>query len=117
MDNQPNKCQKCGRCCRQAIIDDIYQVDLIREPRLKAVVEEFTTEPGRYMLLTPCPFLGKDNLCEIYPTRPDVCRNYELGGHFCPPEIRTETDAVRYEFENSTTGTAKQGSNVVRHAR
>lgn len=73
------ECMKCGHCCRCSIIDEVYDVDIEREPRLKPHVTELKDEPGRYFLKTPCPFLGQDNTCTIYPTRPTICVVYEPG--------------------------------------
>lgn len=57
-------CTKCGLCCRN--IDKI--------PELKS----FDAGDGR------CIHLTKDNLCEIYPSRPDICnveKMYEIKFH------------------------------------
>lgn len=83
-------CKKCGLCCRKLIIDDVYEVDLVREPRLKDFVEELTEEPGRFLLKTPCPFLI-NNQCSIYPTRPDICVSYAYN----EPCIRQNREAEK----------------------
>ncbi len=83
------ECQQCGNCCRQSIIEDVFDLDLLREPKLKAVATEFKDEPGRYMLAAGgCPFL-QDNQCSIYPTRPNMCVAYEPG-QFCNEEFCNE---------------------------
>lgn len=71
-------CKKCGGCCKRAIVE-VFWYDLIREPRLKAVVELFKEDDISDFcgLLScgeakPCAF-HKNNKCEIYPTRPNVC--------------------------------------------
>ena len=59
-------CKRCGMCCRNSIIEDISELDLIREPRLRAHVTPIKQTPGldddeeqQYMLMTPCPFANK----------------------------------------------------------
>lgn len=87
-----NKCKRCGSCCRNLIIE-ISQLDVVREPRLLKVAKlmnvdlEYESDWDKEYLLAcgktmPCPFL-KNNLCEIYPTRPNVCVAMEPGGEQC----------------------------------
>lgn len=89
-----DKCKKCGYCCRRTIIE-IDHIDIVREPRLAEaadlldghgkIVYESDWEK-QYLLACgkkrPCPFL-KDNKCEIYPTRPNVCVAFEPGSDQC----------------------------------
>lgn len=99
-------CKRCGQCCRQSIIDEVYELDLIREPRLRAFVEPVKQMPGldddeqRYMLKTPCLFLKwewdkrdgwKRVGCSIYPSRPNICVAYEPGSSpICSQYINKE---------------------------
>jgi len=99
------ECDRCGACCRELIIEIEY-VDIIREPRLREVTKPFRVpegmqivddddepiaNPDPYMAGAnlacgrkhPCPMLGPDNLCTIYPTRPTVCVAHEAGGSQC----------------------------------
>ena len=73
------KCEKCGRCCKELKLE-IVELDLIREPKLRAVAIRLK-EPNEdknnpfdktYILPNPCPFQD-DNKCKIYPTRPNIC--------------------------------------------
>ena len=82
------KCQRCGRCCTVGWVQDIFEIDLVREPRLRPHVmpverlEEH--EQPRYFLQSPCPFVVKGG-CSIYPTRPNICVAYESGSTpLCP---------------------------------
>jgi Fe-S-cluster containining protein len=96
-------CLKCSQCCRKLVIE-IGCHDLIREPRLAAVSKQFRTAEGPCgftvggeddgetlhegvcHLLTagkPCPMLGPNNLCTIYPTRPNCCVGFPAGGTQC----------------------------------
>jgi len=96
-------CQKCGLCCRKLILK-IGCHDIVREPRLAAVAKPFRDTEGPcgsivggaydglpiheypcHLLTTVdgCPMLGPDNLCTIYPTRPNVCVGFPVGGTQC----------------------------------
>lgn len=84
------ECRRCGACCRRLLIECDW-IDALREPRL---LEQ--REPNRLGLtladleggekviaLWNCPLLGPDNLCTIYPTRPNECVAFEPGGVKC----------------------------------
>jgi len=86
------ECKQCGQCCRHLIIDEVYDIDIMREPKLRKYVEECRNEPGRYFMKTPCPFLIVNvggithNKCSIYPTRPNICIAFEPGSNDCCPQ-------------------------------
>lgn len=76
-------CDFCGACCRVLIIEANW-IDAAREPRLLSCVSGHAIqlsdlEDGSrcVVLYDPnthcCPFLGDDNRCGIYPTRPIDC--------------------------------------------
>jgi Fe-S-cluster containining protein len=96
-------CDKCGACCKGSLLIEADDLDVLREPRLinadrhhagKSVVQmvqEIQTE-GKAILLacgSPCTFLGADNACTIYPTRPNVCVAMQAGDEQCQ-EARSE---------------------------
>jgi len=77
------------------MIVEIEHLDIVREPRLLEAAKlldgngkiEFESEWEKQYLLAcgnsrPCPFL-KDNKCQIYPTRPNVCVLFEPDGEQC----------------------------------
>jgi Fe-S-cluster containining protein len=89
-------------------------VDVIREPRLidadphwrgKSVQEVVNEIADGMKMVTlacgsPCSFLGTDNCCTIYPTRPTDCVAMQAGDEQCqqaraaeglPPLLPTET--------------------------
>ncbi len=76
-------CLQCAACCR-TLGPAIYNVDIERMAktlRLKPseVVEKYlrVDEDGDYVFKSmPCPFLGADNYCSIYESRPKACREY-----------------------------------------
>jgi Fe-S-cluster containining protein len=75
---------------------EIQEIDVVREPSLLPVVQLLDGH-GRitfddpwertYMLacgaIQPCPKLGPDNLCTIYPSRPNACVAMEAGDEQC----------------------------------
>lgn len=100
------QCDCCGACCVQLIIE-IDELDLLREPKLIGRAEAFRLPldmclvddegeerdelvPGYgagAMLACgasrPCPMLGADNRCTIYPSRPNVCVGMQAGDDKC----------------------------------
>lgn len=91
------ECDKCGACCKGSLIVEAEELDVLREPRIieadahhrgKSVdqmVHEIQSE-GKAVILAcsrPCMFLGQDNLCQIYPTRPNACVGMQAGDEQC----------------------------------
>ncbi|QVL30913.1 YkgJ family cysteine cluster protein [Telmatocola sphagniphila] len=86
------ECDLCGAGCR---VFPIYAsvADAVREPRIASEArcrEAWLASPEqRYQIyplpfLETCSFLQADNRCEIYSTRPDVCRRFQPVGTQCP---------------------------------
>ena len=89
------RCRKCGNCCRGLIVE-AYISDLRREPRLlERSIGRYRPDPNDedwrkglkcLILAVPgirCGFLTPDNLCSIYATRPDACREFEPSPENC----------------------------------
>ena len=76
-------CLNCANCC-SGISPIILQDDIDRIAKhLKIKTSEFLQkylymdEDGDFVFTqTPCPFLGPDNYCSIYESRPKACREY-----------------------------------------
>ena len=92
------ECDKCGACCRGNLLVEAYELDVLREPRLiesgdrhysgrtlEAVLEELSDEFKCILVAggRPCVFLGSDNRCSIYPTRPNDCVAMQAGDDHC----------------------------------
>lgn len=91
-----HRCDGCGLCCKHLIIE-IDHLDVVREPRLAPPATRLLDGGGsvryesewekQYGLACgpahPCPMLGPDNRCGIYPTRPNCCVAFEAGGDQC----------------------------------
>lgn len=92
------KCQQCGQCCEKlglpwpsgrnleemAKFLKIDPDDIIEQYYGKIVEDNGNKfiEKYREDRRTPCPFLGSDKNCKIYPVRPDPCRTYPLDTDF-----------------------------------
>lgn len=76
-------CLECANCCK-SISPAMYTTDVRRmAASLKMKMQDFIDayllldEDEEYVFKTsPCPFLGEDNYCAIYPSRPRACREY-----------------------------------------
>jgi Fe-S-cluster containining protein len=79
-------CSACkGNCCRYVIteIDKPESLEDFEEIKWFVAhknVNVFVDEDGTWNLefLTPCEFLGEDNLCKIYEKRPEICREFSV---------------------------------------
>jgi Fe-S-cluster containining protein len=85
------ECDGCGACCRTFPIFAAGD-DAGREPRIaaegRALPPHLATERWAYQLFPlpfhqACCFLGPDDRCTIYASRPAVCRTFAAGGPQC----------------------------------
>jgi Fe-S-cluster containining protein len=101
------KCDDCGACCTQLIVE-VSIIDVLREPKLRQLqpfkappdageinddtVPKGWTDPFLHgaMLMAgktkPCPF-HTGHSCGIYPTRPEECVGFLPGSPKCQ-EVR-----------------------------
>jgi Fe-S-cluster containining protein len=76
-------CLTCANCCKTTS-PIFYQKDLERAAKHlrispSAFLQKYLhmDEDGDFVLNeAPCPFLGSDNYCSIYESRPAACREY-----------------------------------------
>ena len=76
-------CLDCGNCCK-TLGPRLTKTDIRRMAKYLKVKEGdfFATylrvdEDGdTVMKVLPCPFLGADNYCAVYPARPKACLLY-----------------------------------------
>lgn len=80
---QRTDCLTCGNCCRSLgpRITDKDIERLSKAMRMKSVTFIDTylkiDEDGDFVFKAmPCPFLGSDNYCALYESRPKACRDY-----------------------------------------
>ena len=76
-------CLKCANCCRTT-------GPLLKEKDIERLAAHFKLKPsifseqylridedGDYIFKAmPCPFLGSDNYCSVYESKPSACANY-----------------------------------------
>ena len=87
----PPTCDRCGACCRTFPIF-ASEADAAREPRIRdeaLALEPWLVTEDRAYRLHPLPFhetccfLGAGARCDIYATRPKVCRAFTPGEWQC----------------------------------
>jgi Fe-S-cluster containining protein len=94
-DHSAMVCKRCGNCCTTNLVAYIHDEDLQRwknEGRTDILIlleKEAVVWAGDHLIsacngnyVQGCPFLswdGKLFSCDIYQTRPMVCRNYQAG--------------------------------------
>ena len=76
-------CLECATCCRTLgprITDkDVERLAKTLKMKQSAFVDAYlrTDEDGDLVFQSmPCPFLGADNFCAVYESRPKACRDY-----------------------------------------
>ena len=76
-------CLSCANCCRSLgprIIDkDLGRMAKVLRLKTADVIAKYIRidEDGDMVFQSmPCPFLGSDNYCSIYESRPKACREY-----------------------------------------
>jgi len=76
-------CLACGNCCLslgprilERDIDRIARQLKMRPSKLSTVLLRKDEDGDWVFREMPCPFLGEDNCCSIYPQRPKACREY-----------------------------------------
>ena len=92
------KCDNCGLCCRHLLVEADWS-DVLRDPRIAQECPNLGAKHvpllEQYWLLSSegkggaCPFLGDDQKCGIYPTRPGACVTFAAGSTKCQ-ELRAE---------------------------
>jgi len=76
-------CLECGNCCRtlgpRLLPADVEQIAKALRMKTSAFIAQYikTDEDGDLVFKSmPCPFLGADNYCAVYESRPKACREY-----------------------------------------
>ena len=72
------ECKKCGECCFGYSIP-VAHLHIDQEEFLKARGFKLNSTPlGMYLISSDrCPHLTAENLCDIYDTRPKICRRHQ----------------------------------------
>jgi Fe-S-cluster containining protein len=92
-----DSCIACHACCHHLVLK-LSHSDLGRDRNAALAAEEY--EPAKYRLMPRkrepglagwnfyCPFLQPTGYCNIYDTRPDVCRLFKRGSEDCHKQRR-----------------------------
>jgi len=76
-------CLECANCCKTTspifLQTDIDRLAKVFRMKSSEFIEMYLhrDEEGDFVLnSSPCPFLGEDNKCFVYESRPKACREY-----------------------------------------
>jgi hypothetical protein len=76
-------CLKCANCCKTTSPGmkerDVERMARHLQIKPSEVIERYMKmdSDGEYVFRwAPCPFLGEDNYCSIYESRPQACRGF-----------------------------------------
>jgi Fe-S-cluster containining protein len=76
-------CLACANCCRtlgpritDKDMEQMAKALRIKSSDLMAKYLKVDEDGDRVFQTMPCPFLGSDNYCAIYESRPKACREY-----------------------------------------
>jgi len=92
------ECDSCGACCGTFPIFASAEDDE-REPRIaeegKELAPWLQTPEWKHQLYPlpfheACAFLDSSKRCDIYPTRPNVCRRFTAGSDQCQEARRRQ---------------------------
>ncbi len=84
-DKSSKDCEGCnGKCCRYVAIEidtpetleDMEDIKwYVCHKNIQVYVDD--DKVWHIEFLSPCEFLGEDNMCTIYDKRPKICREYD----------------------------------------
>ena len=105
-------CKRCGFCCRScnAMISkqDIEMLCKYLQCSFEEFYEKYMDKNTRIPYLKlPCPFLNKDNDCDVYPARPKVCKEFPFNEYNLiiePCELGKEIRGIIEEICGPITG-------------
>ncbi len=117
---------RCGRCCETLIIE-ATAFDARREPRIKERGQILTEgglvapEDADWLLNGaggPCVFFRRDGddrgVCEIYETRPLVCRHFNCDASELARDVRTVTPCSNRKKGQTMSANERQNHSLFR---
>lgn len=76
-------CEGCGACCKGQPYPPFMWIGVDVPPDDCRAVIEASIYAGDRDDSAPCLWLGADDKCIRYEDRPEICRDFELGGEDC----------------------------------
>ncbi len=78
-------CDTCGGACCRFVVVAIGELtaDQRRWAEMRGPVDFAYKGAFLWRLPVACQNLAEDGMCRIYASRPDVCREFEVGGELC----------------------------------
>lgn len=71
------KCSGCGACCQAILSISDKEVQKIKSYIGQKKIQPINRHTEHsYKFIDVCPFLNKENRCNIYPVRPAVCKRF-----------------------------------------
>ncbi len=103
----PKSCTDCqGSCCRHVALEidkptTKQEFDNIRWYLMHKGVEVFVDHDGGWYVkfTTDCEHVNAKHACDVYETRPEICRDYPAAGHEC--EFEGEGEYFKVIFRNA----------------
>lgn len=67
------ECKQCGECCKVFAVKRVSKTKQLME---YATIHGYSFDGDTLLIPSRCPHLTEDNKCDIYATRPQICRDY-----------------------------------------
>jgi len=89
-------CIRCGWCCTKKVVEVPHKILTISDQDYYKyhgiIIERKDRNTDRQIIPCRCIHLTKDNLCDIWETRPDMCDKTRRGNHkiYSPPWCQGE---------------------------
>lgn len=90
------RCSNCGNCCSNILLLTDKEIS-----KIKKYIKENNIKPvNRNSILNNeykdvCPFLNKENRCNIYPIRAQICQNF-----ICDNSVRDDINYLDVKVVN-----------------
>lgn len=79
-----SECKGCGKCCQNILLLTDQEIQRIKKYVKKNNIK-LINRNTIFSTSDVCPFLNKDNKCNIYPVRAEICKNF-----YCAEYMNTE---------------------------
>jgi len=91
-------CQECkAACCKHlTALTGEWPQEHLPWAKMRGLVKQKDADLWEWHVRSPCQHLSKTGRCKIYDNRPQVCREFEVGGKAClkAQKIQKELEAM-----------------------